>query len=222
MSKIDSLTSEMASENQFVSKLTKRLRKNGWSDEDIHALFTGDDKEKLHRGVDACAEAFTIPGELFELSVNFDRTVEELVMAGNYDIADDEITPENFPSQHSGRKNVEFFVLTTEDLFGQSRSATTEEVLDALGNPDQYGGGLEDKMTPIGRRYGIHPLLTLGAQHPDVESEGPIVDLGTDFTSPNGYRGVPYIVSHIDGRKLRLSRRDDDWHRGNRYLAVSA
>jgi hypothetical protein len=139
-------------------------------------------------------------GATFPLTIDYTKSLAELVAAGGYDYANPNITEENFPVG-SGEAEV------ASVLVHLDRLATSEEVLDEL------------------ERKGIRAatmveLLAFGAKHPDKQRQFPIIALGSVRTDPNGDRRVGYLWERPGSRSLDLLWFVSRWSVRFRFLAV--
>ncbi len=138
------------------------------------------------------------------LSVDYSRTVQEMINTGKYGWTNDDITEKHFPlpTELNGKK-----VSVAAKLFHFNRSINSQ---DAIKEMDKTGY----------RPATLAELLALGEKEPELQKEFPIVALGSIWTDAFGNRYVPYLS--VDGRKrmLDLDWFDDDWFDLCRFLAV--
>lgn len=136
----------------------------------------------------------------FNLTVDYDKSVEELVQAGKYDRSDRDISSKNFTAQGRGTAQLEAV------LVHLNRYAESDEVLAELAKGRLCAGTLAE-------------LLALGAQHPAAQRENPIVALGLVWCDPYGSRYVPVLDSGGSGRGLNLYWFGGGWDHSYRFLA---
>lgn len=141
----------------------------------------------------------------YTVTVNYDRTVEEMLEAGQYDWSNDNITADNFPLPNG--------------------KAGAEIIEVELIHFDRYISS-EDAIAEMAKR-GLRPatlaeLLALGEQYPDLQREFPIVALGTVWRGRGGGRYVPYLYGGGQYRSLDLHWFEDDWDDDCRFAAVRA
>lgn len=105
-----------------------------------------------------------------ELTVDHGKSVEEMVKAGKYNYANDNITGEHFPHPREGEETV------TIDLVKFDQSGTTAE--------------RERQLATHGDLAEMDDMLALGVQHPDQQRQYPIVFLGSTWVDPRGLRSV--------------------------------
>lgn len=133
-------------------------------------------------------------------NVVYDLSVEDLVLLGKYDLADNQITSDHFPSTEKGKKAVEFI------LVGFDRPEETDDIVYKL----KYEGL---------RPATIKELLALGISHPRLHREMNIAALGSSWCS-GGDDMVPCFMGSEDRRILRLVTSRYDWKPFWRFAAV--
>ena len=129
------------------------------------------------------------------------RTTEELVRAGNYNHANQNINSRNFPVR-SAKRGMREIVLLEFD-----HDSTSEEVL-----AEAAKQGLE---RPV-----YEDALYFGVEHPEVQRERPVVFFHEPWRDPDGYLLVLCLWSDAGFRGLSLSWFDDRWHRYYRFAFV--
>lgn len=137
----------------------------------------------------------------YPVAINYDRSVEDGVKAGNYDWKNDDITSKNFLSQKSGTKEA------MVELFHYGKDMSTDKVLADL---DKQGY----------RPTTLKELLALGEKHPDLQREFPIIGLGSVWQYSNGYRYCPYLYWDGSERYLDLYWVGNRWYDCCRFAAV--
>lgn len=161
----------------------------------------GQDEAILNKIVAAANGDELILDKIFSgVVVNYDRSIADLVGDGRYDLSNDLITDQNFPSDESGEKEVEMVLFHFNQLISSK---------DAI-----------EKM----KREGCRPatmkeLLVFEATHPDVQKEFPIVALGS-VARVDGDCCVGFLNRDDSRWRLRLSYFDDVWDVDARFLAV--
>jgi len=133
--------------------------------------------------------------------VDYDQTVERLIRDGRYDWANSDITSHNFPSSERGNAQIDIFLLNFETPIS-SEDAIRE--MNALGL----------------RPATLKELLGLGATHPNLQRENPIVALGSRWRYPRGSLNVPYLYRVGSYRHLSLIWFGGDWSPSWRFAAV--
>jgi hypothetical protein len=157
----------------------------------------------LIQGKSESVQAKTMEKE-FNLSVDYSRTVQEMINAGNYDWTNSDITAKHFPlpKEHNGKK-----VPVSSKLFHFNRAISSE---DATSEMDKAGY----------RPATLAELLALGEAHPELQKEFPIVALGSVWRDADGNRFVPSLNVSGYKRGLDLDWFGYGWRVGCRFLAV--
>ena len=138
-------------------------------------------------------------GTDYTVSVDYGKTVEEMVASGRYDWSNGNITSKNFPVNGTG------VVTVALELVHLNKAASSGAVL----------AHLKDNGT-------LAELLAFGATYPEIQREFPIVclDKGSSWVDPGDYRDVPYLDRDGSDRKLSLDWFDCVWDEDCRFLAV--
>jgi len=152
------------------------------------------------------AEAFCPPSQnyithTFTILVDETKTVEELVVEGNYDWSDSNVTSKNFPRSEEGTKDKKEVA-----LFHFNKTMTSEDVIAEM-KKDGY------------RPATIFELLALGVTQPELQRGFPIIALGSDCTF-DGSRHVAYLYESAGGRNLHLLWLDNDWNDYCRFVGL--
>lgn len=140
----------------------------------------------------------------YTVSVDYGKTVEEMVSSGRYDQKNDNITSKNFPVNGNG------VVTLNLELVHLSRVVNSDGVLSYM-----EANGL--------RPTNLAELLAFGATYPEVQREFPVVCLDKETSSwvhPCGRRNVPYLSRDGSDRMLNLDWFGNDWSAHCRFLAV--
>ncbi|MEX2209727.1 MAG: hypothetical protein WD846_02450 [Patescibacteria group bacterium] len=187
---------------RIFTDLDKEMRDRGGTDEDWHRLTRSEGAPVIAQMAQAMVgEVESGTSESYQLTVNYDRTLVEMVEAGHYDYANDNITADNFPIEGSGSAECEGVLVHLD------RYASTTEV--------------EAEIAKRGLRPAtIEELLAFGEAYPEVQREFPVVELGSSWVDSSGDRLVAYLWSYSDGRDLRLDWYGRDWDSYDRFLAV--
>ena len=130
------------------------------------------------------------------------RSTEELVEAGRYGYAHSCVTSESFPARRGGAGQLREIVLLDFD-----REVSSGEVL-----AHAAGLGLE--------RPTYEDALAFGAEHPDVQREGPVVFLHDPWVGFFGRRDVLCLWENAGRRELGLEGFDDPWRPTHRFAFV--
>lgn len=194
------------------------VREAGGSNEDIHRLGTEEGKDTLRKMARVAVlrgeceiTALVKPGAsgsqpavptTHQVTVDYGKTLEEMIAAGRYDTRNNDITAERFPFQGTGQVEVELH------LVHLGRDASTDTVLAELDRRNLRPATIEE-------------LLALGAKYPNLQKQFPFVALGSVWQHPGGRRGVACLGHWDAGRGLALDWFGLDWNGGCRFLAVS-
>ena len=152
------------------------------------------------------AEAFCPPSQnyithTFTILVDETKTVEELVVEGNYDWSNSNVTSKNFPRSEEGTKDKKEVA-----LFHFNKTMTSEDVIAEM-KKDGY------------RPATIFELLALGVTQPELQRGFPIIALGSDCTLDGG-RHVADLYGVAGGRGLGLGWLGGDWSVGCRFVGL--
>lgn len=137
---------------------------------------------------------------IYDLVVDYNLTLPEMIQAGNYDWVDSNINSANFPIVGQGvqKRRVELFHF---NRFISSDAAIKE--MDAEGH----------------RPAKLEELLALGKAQPELQRQFPIVALGSVWRYSGCYREVPCLCRDASGRGLYLHCFNSDWAEFYRFLA---
>jgi len=183
------------------SKIDAAVKAKGGSEDALDIL----DREEGAPLVDVIA-GILVKAELktrtrFPVTVDYTKPLDAMITAGNYDYRNDNITTENFPVTGNGTVECEV-ILVHFDRDIKSEAAITE--LEQMG------------LQPAK----IEHLLALGAKHPDLQREFPIICLGSSWVHSDGDRVVPYLGHWDAERGLVLRWFVSRWSRFCRFAAV--
>lgn len=143
------------------------------------------------------------PKATYELVVDYDKTLAQMIEAGRYNWENSDITDERFPVVGTGKATAKAVLVYLNKV-----TSTNE----ALAHLDQNGL----------RPATIAELLAFGAKFPDIQLQFPVVALGSLLVVPSGERGAAYLGGDAGERELYLDWNDFDWCGGDcRFLAVS-
>ncbi len=140
-------------------------------------------------------------GGTYPVVIDYGKSVEEMVVYGNYNWSNPDTTSKNFPLSGTGNVSVSL------EFVHLNKSVSTREVSDYL-----EANGL--------RAATIEELLVFGMTYPEIQREFPVVALGSSWVDSRSRRRVPYLVGHGSGRKLYLHWSAYDWDDVCRFLAV--
>ncbi len=142
---------------------------------------------------------------IFQLTIDYNRTIEELLQAGRYDWPNKNITEEHFPRLCiSGKEERKY------KLFHFSREISSD---DAVREMSKAG------FDPAGP----HEMLVFGEEFPEIQRKFFIVGLGNPiWRSSNGIWYVVVLYSSGPNRNARnafLHAWDSDWDSRSHFLA---
>jgi len=126
------------------------------------------------------------PFSSYSVTVNYNKTVDQLVKDGKYDWANDDVSDPHFPLNKKGEEQAEIFIVTIDRRMS---NAEIDQILDRW--------GLQDANVKEG--------LSLGAQYPNLQREGPIVARGSTWRVSDGGVFVPCLRGGESRRDLGLS-----------------
>jgi hypothetical protein len=138
---------------------------------------------------------------LKKLYGSYDRSIEDLIKAVNYNWVDKNIASANFPAQRSGKMDIEIEFIHFE------RVMRTEE---ALAEFDRRGY----------RAAEIRELLVFIEQYPNFQRDFPIAALGSIWRNPTGESYCAWLTGDGFQRLLGLYWIDAVWHANCRFAAV--
>jgi hypothetical protein len=136
--------------------------------------------------------------------VDYSMSLDEMIVAGNYDSKNGNINAKQFPIIGKGR--VEF----EDTLFDFGRDISSEEAVKQIVAADS-----KNPWTP-GKAENV---LAYGAKNPEEQRKHPIVGLGT-VGEVHGRRYVLCLYGSGSERYLSLGGWDVGWGAGCRFLAV--
>jgi len=137
----------------------------------------------------------------FLVSIDYGKSIEEMVSSGRYDWANDAINSRNFQIVGSGTAQV------VPELVYLNKVVTSEEVLVHM-----EANGL--------RPATLAELLAFGATYPEIQRQYPVVCLGSLWVDRCGYRHVPDLYGGGSERELSLRWYGCGWLESCRFLAV--
>ena len=137
--------------------------------------------------------------DVFRLMVDYGQSLEQMIDAGRYDYANNDITTKRFPIKGEGK--VEF----EGRYFHFNRTTSSKNAIAAMKEAGWEPANIEH-------------LLVLGEKYPDEQRKFPIIGLGS-VAEVGGSRGVPVLDGGGSERHLRLDWFDRDWSGYYRFLA---
>lgn len=138
------------------------------------------------------------------LSVDYGQSLEQMIVAGNYDWTNSDITVKRFGPKGEGIQQFEAKVFHFDRNI--SSKIAVEEIKAAdTANPWEPGK--------------IEHLLAFGVKYPEEQRKYPIIGLGS-VAEVRGGRDVPYLYRVDRERDLGLCWWGNDWGGRCRFLAV--
>jgi hypothetical protein len=135
------------------------------------------------------------------VTIDYRKSLDEMVKAGEYAYANPDITGEHFPIQGGGEVPIELILVHIDRNIGSD---------DAVAELSKMG--LEPAR--------LEHATAFGEKYPDVQNDFPILFFGSVWTDVRGSRLFPYLCRWDDGRRLSLVCWDDEWDRVDRFAAV--
>ena len=208
----------------FIHLLVKEMRNQGWTDKEIYTLFTETDPdEEVAKSIVADLGRMIYPQgtDIFTLIrldvvVDYRRTFDQMVRAGNYGHVLGSINGNKFPIRplHSGLAEMDgspyrqIAPIKTEVILVHLNQAVSTNT--ALGQMDRLG--LEGSP--------IEEILAVGEKYPDLQRKFPIVGLGSIWQSEAGQpRYCPLLYVGANIRLLSIDRIDFKCFPRCRFLA---
>lgn len=140
--------------------------------------------------------------EVFILSINYSKSLRELILRGRYDWINTGINEKNFVLPVS---QINQRILVSSKLFNFNRSLSSKEAIYEM------------------RKKGYRPatifeLLALGSKYKWLQNYFPIVALGSSWQLSIETIKNPYLTADGKGRKLQLN--SSDWPARCYFLGV--
>jgi hypothetical protein len=139
------------------------------------------------------------------ITVDYTKSLEEMIAAGRYDWVNRDITPSRFPIVGTGVAEFE------TKVFHFDRYISSEDAVTAI--------KADDTQNPWEQPAKIEALLAYGAKNPDEQRQYPIIGLGSVARVRSGRR-VPGLGLIDAERDLGLGWWGSDWRAHHRFLAV--
>ena len=151
--------------------------------------------------IEGRGEKSSLIESIHKVTVDYTKSLAEMIEAGKYDWKYSDITQEHFPVQGQGREEKDVVLFH----FGRYISSG-----DAIAEMAKAG------YCPVQ----IQELLAFGGANPELQKQFPIVALGSVWRDPGGRRHVPYLDWHDRGRGLSLGWFGSGWGGDYRFAAV--
>lgn len=137
---------------------------------------------------------------IYPVTIDYGQSFEQMIAAGRYDSSNQLISPSVFPISGTGQSSINV------ELFHPNLRLGTDDILRVVD-----GLGL--------RPVRIEELLALGAAHPPLQIEFPIIELGTLWRTGEAKFCVS-LRSYGRLRDLCLNVVGDDWHTFCRFAVT--
>lgn len=169
-------------------------RAQGVSEEEFHILGTSEGHPHLEKMIiglkkPVIAQAPAYP--IYPIEVDYGMSLSQMIVAGQYGYVNDAITPERFSIVGNGKQLVEIALVH----FG--RAITSQVAIDEM-DKEGYRPAI------------IAELLALGATHPELQRQFPVIALGS-VAEVDGIRRVAYLDDWLDRRGLDLGWFAIEW-----------
>lgn len=211
----------------FANLLVQEMRRQGWSDQSIHALVTESklEEQPIQKIVSLLRNAKTIQnGDTFSVTIDYAKSLADMITAGKYDYANNEIKEKNFPIQRPSVSEADTGGSGPYRTPGSvSNDNSTNIVLVHL-NKLAITTEVLAHMDKLGLRPArIEELLALGEKYPEIQRQFPVVALGSVWVGSGRRRDVAYLDRDGSGRDLILHWGDPGsrWDEVSRFAAVS-
>jgi len=141
--------------------------------------------------------------KIFPVTVDYTKSLDEMIKAGGYDWKNEDITAERFPVKGEGTAERKLV------LVHLGRDATTDEALAEMKRRGLKPAGIED-------------LLAFGAEYPDEQRKLLIIVLASSWVDADGRRGFPDLDEDAGLREFDLRWNWDGlrWRGDCRFLAL--
>ena len=159
------------------------------------------DKDVRRKVVEILVASVQALRQKFTFTVDYSRSLAEMIAAGRYDWTNSDINAANFPIKGEGS------VETEGELFHFNRNIGFDEAIREM-DKDGY------------RPATIEELLAFGAKHPELQRQFPIIALGSVWQRSHGLRNVADLGRSDAERDLYLRWIDGGWYDPCRFLAV--
>lgn len=140
-------------------------------------------------------------GKDYPITVDYSKSLDEMIKAGHYDWVNFDITSKHFPINLSGKHEL------VPELIHYGKAKSSDAVIRDL---DQRGL----------RPATVAELLAFGEAYPDKRREFPIVALGSVWQNWCGYCLIVYLGGDGSRRELVLIDWGVGWDGRYRFLAI--
>ncbi len=167
----------------------------------IKGSLNPDEVENAIRPIIGQKAKSTSERQSFEIEVDGTKTLEQLIADGRYDWKSSDIKKKNFPIKNETKRTA------TIELFHFGKNISSEDAIKEMEKEGFQPATIEE-------------LLALGAKHPDLQREFPIIALGSVWHDCDGDRGVPGLGLGGGGRGLGLYDWGGAWGGRFRFAGV--
>lgn len=133
-----------------------------------------------------------LPFPSYMVTVNYNKTVNQLVKDGKYDWSNSDISDSHFPLNKKGEEQVEIFIVSIDHRMSDPE---VTQFINSL--------GLQD--------VNVKEELSLGVQFPDLQRKDPIVGRGSTWRDSDGDVYVPCLYGSESCRGLNLFDLGGGW-----------
>ncbi len=187
----------------FIQALVKALQQRGGDADAIFRKLVKPEGESL---INQIAELIINGGkvvvrETVKVTVDYSRTLAQMITAGKYDWDDKDITQERFLLTGMGKQEKEI------TFFHFDRNMESDDVIAAMEKEGFRPADPED-------------VLAVGEQHSQLQRKYPIIALGKVWRDPGGRRSVVCLRECDSMRWLLLYWYGRSWFARCRFAAV--
>ncbi len=138
------------------------------------------------------------------ITVDYSQTLKRMITNGNYDWIHSDITKEHFPLP---TKLIGWKLGVSIKLFHFSWQMSNKDVIAEMNK-----GGYRPAI--------LAELLVLGETNPKLQSQFPIIALGSVWQDTDDDCNMPFLYVRFNERELNLNQFDNDLSIDYRFLAV--
>ncbi|MCD4761672.1 hypothetical protein K8R32_01815 [bacterium] len=165
--------------------------------------MVNDGEVKLEKALSCLNEAINSKRavEVFPVTVDYNRSLAEMIELGEYDWKHVEIIEKNFPVKGKGKSDINLVLVYF------NKSIDSDDVFYELDEMELRPATLPE-------------LLSFGVKYPEKQGEFPIAALGShwNISVENSY--VVYLDKIVSKRCLKMNYLSGDWMKHYRFLAA--
>jgi hypothetical protein len=135
------------------------------------------------------------------ISVDYEQPFLKMIEDGCYTYVNSAVTEKYFPTSQRGNARLKIKIVCFR------RPIMTQEVLAEI-------TGRGDRVVTLAE------LLAIGAQHPGLQSEFPIIELGTLCQSPRGNNVIAFLFGGGGAKAVGMHTADGQWSEYCRFAIV--